>query len=112
MKNYINIAISAKDTENPRLLINLNIFNDSSIYLHFINIAENKKIYADEIKDLTLSRLINILLAEAKESHYLLDEYNQFYINLVNTIFYYINSMFISDSCIYNEISLINLKEY
>lgn len=70
MKNYINIAISAKDIQNPRLLINLNIFNDSSIYLHIINISENTKIYADEIKDLTLARLINVFLAEAKESNY------------------------------------------
>ena len=114
MKNYINISISAKDYENPNLLINLNKFNDGSIYLNLFDVDLNKLVEAKEIKNQNLLNLINIFLAEAKENEYNINDsdYTEFYLNFVNLIFYYISSAYFNASLCYEEIELINLKEY
>ena len=114
MKNYINISISAKDCENPRLLIILNKFNDDSIYLKLFNVTKNKLIIAEEIRNQHLLNIINAFLAEAKEDEYNIkdSDFSELYLNFVNLIFYYIISAFFNASLQYEEIELINLKEY
>ena len=114
MKNYINIAIFGKDYENPGLLINLDKFNDNLIYLNLFDVNLNKVVEAKEIKNQHLLNIINAFLAEAKEDEYNIknSDYTELYLNFVNLIFYYISSSYFNASLRYEEIELINLKEY
>lgn len=114
MENYINISISAKDSENPQILIILNKFNDNSIFLNIISATENPLKVAEYIENNYLLAFINIFLAEAKKDEYNLKDsgYSEFYINLINTIFHYVISEYFNANLIYDEIKLINLKEY
>ena len=114
MKNCINISISAKDSENPQILIIINKFSDSSIFLNIISATENPLKVAEYIENNYLLDFINIFLAEAKKDEYNLKDtdFNEFYRNLINTIFHYIFSVYFNGTLHYDEIKLINLKEY
>ena len=114
MKNYINISISAKDCDNDQLLLIINKFSDNSVYLKLFNITENKLVDATEIENQRILNIINAFLAEAKEDEYDLEnsEYGELYFNFVNLIFHYISSAYFHATLCYEEIKLINLKEY
>ena len=113
MENNINIAISAKDYENPQLLIILNKFNDCSIYLNIINVTENTLEVAEYIENQYLLNIINIFLAEAKKDEYNLkdSDFNEFYKSIIKTIFHYIILYCFNGNLIYDEITLKSLSE-
>ena len=114
MENYMNISISAKDSENPRLLIILDIFRDGSIYLRLLNMHENKLVVNKEIKNQNLLNIIKAFLADARFDMYDLkdSDYCELYVKYVELIAYWIISDYHKASLLYNEIKLINFKEY
>lgn len=114
MENYMNISISAKDNENPRLLIILDIFIDGSIYLRLLNMHENKLVVNKEIKNQNLLNIIKAFLADARFDIYDLkdSDYCELYVKYVELIAYWIISDYFKASLLYNEIKLINFKEY
>ena len=114
MKHCANIVISAKDCQNYNLLIIINKFNDSSMFLNIFNEDENKLITAEEIKNKCLLTTINAFLADAKNDEFELEDsdYSELYIKYVEFITYFIISEQFSASVIYDDITLIDIKEY
>lgn len=114
MKHCTNIIISAKDFQNYNLLIIINKFNDSSMFLNIFNEDENKLITAEEIKNQYLLTTINAFLADAKFSQYDLknSDYSELFIKYVEFITYYIISTQFGASLLYEDIKLIDIKEY
>ena len=114
MTNFTNISISAKDYENPSLLIMLDIFRDNSIYLRVVDMGENTLAVNKYIKNQHLLNIINAFLAAAKRDKYDFEEtdYGELYIKYVELIAYFIISDYFEASLFYTEIKLIDLKEY
>lgn len=114
MKNFINIAISAKDSENPQILIILDKSSDNSVFLKLINVTKKTLEVAEYIRNQHLLNIIDAFLAEAKKDEYNLNnsDFSELYINFTNIIFYYIFSEYFKFSVKYNEIKLINIDEY
>lgn len=114
MKNYINIAISAKGSEYPQILIILDKYNDNSVFLKLTNVTEKRLEIAEYIENQHLLNIIDAFLAEAKKDEYNLNDsdYSELYINFTNIIFYYIFSAYFNFSVKYDEIKLININEY
>lgn len=114
MKNSLSITISAKDYENPELLIILDKHSDNLVFLKLINVTKKKLEVAESIENQYLLNIINAFLAEAKLDKYDLkdSDFNELYINFINIIFHYIISVYLHFSVKYNEITLINIDEY
>lgn len=114
MKNSINIVISAKDSENPQILIILDKHSDNLIFLKLINVTKKTLEVAECIENQYLLNIINAFLVEAKNDEYNLkdSDFNEFYISIIKTIFHYIFSVYFNGTLKYNEITLINIDEY
>ena len=114
MKHCINIIISAKDYQNYNLLIVINKFSDSSMFLNIVNEDENKLITAEEIKNKHLLNIINAFLADAKNNQYDLknSDYSELFIKYVELITYFIISSCFNASLLYEDITLIDIKEH
>ena len=113
MKKIINVAISAKDYENPELLIIINAFSENYINLIVFNRSENKTIKSEFIKNQNLLNIISAFLADAKHDYYLLknSDYSELFIQYVELIAYFIISDCFNASLLYNEITLESIKE-
>lgn len=114
MENYMNISITAKDYENGELLIILDIFRDNSMYLKVLDKFKNKLVVDKQIKNQRLLNIINAFLADARFDMYDLkdSDYCELYVKYVELIAYWIISDYHKASLLYNEIKLINFKEY
>ena len=114
MQNYTNISISAEDNKNPRLLVIINKFSDNSVFLKIFNLTENRLEIIEYIEHKHILNIIDAFLAEAKIHKYNLkdSDYSQLFPDFVKIIFNYIMAYYFNGYFNYNEIKLINLKEY
>lgn len=114
MKHCTNIIISAKDSQNYNLLIIINKFSDSSMFLNIFNEDKNILITAEEIKNQCLLTTINSFLANAKNNYYDLknSDYSELFIKYVEFITYFIISEQFNASLLYEDISLIDINEH
>lgn len=114
MQNYTNISISAKANEDSHLLVIINKFSDNSVFLKLFNLTENRLEIVEYIEYKHILNVIDAFLAEVKLSKYNIDDniYGEFYKDFVNIIFNYIMAYYFNGYFNYNEIKLINLKDY
>lgn len=122
MANFTNILISAKDYENYSFLANISVYKKSCILNIFFE-DEEMQSETYKIKNQHFLNIINAFLAEAKKDGYNLKEsdfrenykdsdYCELYENYIKLILYSVVSYIFGASLLYNEIKLINLREY